>query len=273
MKNIYSIIAFSFLVLLSVNMVSARADYLTSTEIVFKQGMAVNIDTLENICSENTCEIVENDALKLISFKINEQGRDVILNLFRYKSEDYYSLVVVDRTEDLTMEDFKSEISTGLYLLGNAFIIPGIDEQEVSAIVENVKGYKNVIYFNPSSCGGNGWTTNESAGYCEFKGYEGSCPKLECNPPCTDPENCPLTGFNEGLEKTSLDSLSYLDLPLGPWSGNCESDEVWDENSRTCIQKPLGPGMGENSSNLLYWIMGIALVLVIILFLILRKKK
>lgn len=243
MKKIYSIVAFSFLVLLSLNFISARMDYLTSTEIIFKQGTAINIETLENLCSENTCEIFDNNALKMISFKMNEQGRDVIINLFKYKTNDYYSLVVVDSTEDLTMEDFKSEISTGLYLLGNAVIIPGIDEQEVNAIVENVMGFKNVIYFNPSSCGGNGWTTNESAEYCEFKGYENGCPKLECNPPCVDAENCGLTGFNESLEKTDLSSLSYLSLQT------------------------------KTNSNLIYWIAGIALVVIVVLFLIFRKKK
>ncbi len=187
------LLMFGFVIILLgiIGFVSAEVIQGYYTELVLKQGAEIDMNVLEGICLPNYCEIQDTAQLKTITFRLENENKNLILVVRKNKNPEFYSIRIHDKSQDLDLFKFKSDVSLGLKLLVSNEIIMGLSDDDVNTILEKVDTEK-LIYYKPASCkdsysfinktgdlGGSGWLA--SKGFrCGLDEYIGECPRISC---------------------------------------------------------------------------------------------
>ncbi|MBU4070388.1 MAG: hypothetical protein KJ646_05375 [Nanoarchaeota archaeon] len=190
--SLITIILFSFL--LSVNFISAVVTTGPQIELILKPDAGIRMEILENFCSVESCEIKDENNIKIISFKINHQEHNFLMTAKEDKNNGFFSLYIVDLQIVTDISPFESLVSAGFNLLIKNKIIYGLELEDLESI-ENLGGHKGLIYYKPLQCedsffngiggiysdeGKNKWLSFHYDD-CEFDKYENDCPKIDCS--------------------------------------------------------------------------------------------
>tara|TARA_Y100000034_G_C6777365_1_gene347187 strand:+ start:147 stop:902 length:756 start_codon:yes stop_codon:yes gene_type:complete len=251
MKNIYSITAVLFLALLSVSFVSAMQSPITcateyspssyySTIINLPINSQMELRNLIGVCMENSCVINEDARTVTIRSHYNS---DVALIFFYNQNGNtvHMTTKIPHKLQD-----------------GNSSIVIDVANLEQPVSEENASVVKCAIQENIDPSDYN-WAESVNTDLSYLK-------------------NLGLLAISDG-EITQISSNINGPVDIGKSEG--EWAQVYsggvDSSNTNPPEFPTLPSeefsIAQTSSNLIYWIIGIALVLVIVLFFIFRKKK
>jgi len=265
MNKIYLSAIIATIILISSTFVSACiVTDRDQVALIFPSDAGINMDVLENYCTDENCQISFDDIapqiFKRITFQIQYEGHEMIFVASTFKNDEaspeINSLSVKFLDENPQIQELTS---LGLRLLIANDIVYGISAQDVSQISDIITT-GNLVYFKPSSCGNSyldgsgsqgddgesGWLLG--AGNCMVETFENTCPQIQCY-------KC---GIGASLTNLNLISLSLTNSPIAEYSGG--SNLAISDN--------------DSQSNYMYYLVAglIIIIIVIILFLIKKKK-
>ena len=271
MKNIYSIVAFSFLVLLSVNLASAVVPGHRGS-ILLREGVSINMGVLEKFCSADSCVIDESESYKSILFKMSdESNRESGFSVSYDKIGDRYSIYVYDNSGGNVevKSDVFEYVPEGLRLLYKYGVLKGISEEELDEIIDLVGS--RTIYFKPESCvdvNSHVFVDSEKSGFSEEmieEAIEGSTDQgqfgwLSYSRSC----GIGLSGYTSG-------GCPIIEHQLGV---ACIQGDGIEEVPNYSSLTALSFDEDSDGNSWMYFLYGgIVLVLIIVLFLVFKRKK
>ncbi len=266
MKKICLSIIIATLILVSSSFVSACI--ITDKDqvaLIFPFNAGINMDVLENYCTDKNCIISsDNNApqiYKTITFQIQYEEHEMIFvaktSQDSEEGPEINSLGIKFLDENFQVKELTS---LGLRLLIANDIIYGISAQDVNEI-SNIITTRNLGYFKPSSCGNSfldysgaigdegrsGWLLG--AGNCMVETFEGNCPQIGCY-------KC---GIGSSLVSLNLLSLSLTNSPIVEYTGSSGIDA----------------SNGGPDSNYMYWVMGLIVIVILIsiVYFLVKKKR
>ena len=136
MKNIYSITAFLFLALLSVNMASALVPGNTGFAEL-NEGVEIDMEAIESFCSEGSCIFDDGSTWKSIIFKLSDDGGRGNGFQVRYDEDlNKYSLSVFTTPDYAdTAVEF---LPTALKMLSVKGVLIGATDEDLADIEEQL---------------------------------------------------------------------------------------------------------------------------------------
>jgi len=280
MKKIYLSVIIATLILVSSTFVSACiVTDRDQVALIFPSDAGINMDVLENYCTDKNCQVSYDDIApqiyKRITFQTQYEGHEMIFIAQTSQDEEtspeINSLSVKFLDENPEIQELTS---LGLRLLIANDIVYGISAQDVS-LISDIITTGNLVYFKPSSCGNSyldgsgsqgddgesGWLLG--AGNCMVETFEDICPQIQCY-------KC---GIGASLTNLNLISLSLANSPIAEYSGSSNVINS-DGDSQSSGSSNVITSDGDSQSNYIYYLIaGLAVIVIAIILFLIKKKK
>ena len=227
--------------------------------ILLREGISIDMVTLERFCSEDSCVIDESESYKSILFKISdESNRESGYSVNYNKIRGYYSIYIYDNSaESSNIFEYASE---GLKLLSKYNILKGLTDKELEEIIGLIENRKT-IYFKPESC-------VDSNSYVAINPERSGFPEEEINEiieSTTDEGESGWLSSGWGAEYGE-EGCPVIEYQIG--IAGIAGEEIQDLSSLTALN------FEEESNNnyLLYSIIGILIIGLLIWYFVSKKK-